>query len=232
MPIPLVILGICREVVIIAPPILSYIRVRMPDLHYENLYGLSEGKIICGVDEVGRGPLAGPVVVAAVILPRLGLPPEVADKIQDSKKMSEKQREALFPALIQQCTYKIAEASVREIDQLNILHATMLAMQRAVLGLGVKIDRALIDGNRAPKLDCEATTIIKGDGKSLSIAAASIIAKVTRDRLMKKLAEEFPGYGWDRNAGYGTAEHLAALQKLGITEWHSMSFAPVSKARL
>lgn len=199
----------------------------MPDLHYEILYGLNEGKIICGIDEVGRGPLAGPVVAAAVVLPRRGLPPEIANKIKDSKKMSEKQRESLFSPLTQYCQYHLAEASVQEIDRFNILHATMLAMQRAVSGLGIKIDRALVDGNRTPKLDCEATPIIGGDNKCLSIAAASIIAKVTRDRLMKKLAEKFPGYGWERNAGYGTAEHLAALQELGSTEWHRTSFAPI-----
>ncbi|MDD3287717.1 MAG: ribonuclease HII [Alphaproteobacteria bacterium] len=200
----------------------------MPDLDYEIMHGLKEGKVICGVDEVGRGPLAGPVMAAAAILPLEGLPPEVASKLRDSKKMSEKQRENLFPDLIEICRYCVAEASVQEIDQLNILHATMLAMQRAVSGLGLSIDCALIDGNRAPKLDCKTTPIVKGDNKSMSIAAASVIAKVTRDRFMKKLAADFPGYGWERNAGYGTAEHMTALQNLGSTVWHRNSFAPVA----
>ena len=207
----------------------------MPDLQYEILHGLNEGKIICGIDEVGRGPLAGPVMAAAVVLPHEGLPQDIAVRINDSKQLSEKQREALYPALTQACLYAVAEASVAEIDQFNILQATMMAMQRAVANLGTqigkKIDTALVDGNRKPKLDCEIITIVKGDGKSLSIAAASIIAKVTRDRFMKKIALEYPGYGWEKNAGYGTAAHLAALVSLGPTPWHRDSFAPVSKVR-
>ncbi|MFA6280359.1 MAG: ribonuclease HII [Bdellovibrionales bacterium] len=205
----------------------------MPDLTHETLHGLSLGKIICGVDEVGRGPLAGPVVAAAAILPTQGLPPEIACKINDSKKLSEKQREALFPALTTLCTYAVAQASVEEIDNLNILHASLLAMTRAVRGLSQAPDHALIDGNKLPKdLPCPATTIIKGDSKSLSIATASIIAKVTRDRLMKELALAHPAYGWEHNAGYGTAAHLAALQTHGVTIWHRGSFAPVAAAKL
>ncbi len=204
----------------------------MPDLHYEILHGCEAGKIICGVDEVGRGPLAGPVLAAAAILPREGLPPDIAARIRDSKQLSEKQREALFPILTELCCHAVAEASVAEIGQLNILHASMLAMRRAVEALGTKPDWALIDGNRAPKLDCPATPIVKGDAKSLSIAIAAIIAKVTRDRLMKQLAEQHPGYGWERNAGYGTAEHLAALREQGPTIWHRDGFAPVAQARL
>ena len=203
----------------------------MPDLHYERLHGFDDGKIICGVDEVGRGPLAGPVFAAALILPWEGLPPDVEGKIRDSKKMSEKQREHLFPALTCLCRYAIAEASVAEIDGLNILRASLLAMQRAVEGLGLSPDHALIDGNQMPRLACSAVTIVKGDSKSLSIAAASIVAKVSRDRFMKKLAEQHPGYGWEHNVGYGTAQHLEALQRLGATCWHRESFAPVAKLK-
>jgi len=200
----------------------------MPDLHYEKLHACDRGRIVCGVDEVGRGPLAGPVVAAAAILPAGGLPEAVAMRIQDSKKLSDKQRETLYPTLTALCVHAVAEASVEEIAQLNILHASMLAMRRAVLGLSVAPHHALIDGNRVPPLDCPATPIVKGDDKSLSIAVASIIAKVTRDRLMRRLAIDFPHYGWERNAGYGTAEHLAALQKHGATPWHRETFAPVA----
>ena len=202
----------------------------MPDLFHEHQHGFLDGKVICGVDEVGRGPLAGPVVAAAVILPVV-LPDAVRGAIRDSKKMTEARREALFDPLMELCRVSIAEASVAEIDDLNILWASMLAMRRAVEGLGVVLTMALIDGNRCPQLTCPATAIVKGDDKSLSIAAASIVAKVTRDRLMKRLAASHPGYGWDRNAGYGTAEHLAALRELGVTEWHRDSFAPVRELR-
>ena len=200
----------------------------MPDLFYEKQHGLDAGKIICGVDEVGRGPLAGPVIAAAAILPANGLPASLASQIRDSKKLSEKQRETLFPDLTTLCRYAVAEASVAEIDSINILQASLLAMRRAVEGLGVKPDHALIDGNKIPKLDCPATSIVKGDDKSLSIATAAIIAKVTRDRFMKHLAETHPGYGWERNAGYGTAAHMKALKNLGTTAWHRLSFAPIA----
>jgi len=201
----------------------------MPDFANEIRFGRQTGRIICGIDEVGRGPLAGPVVAACAILP-LDFPDELCAKIHDSKKMSAIAREKIFEPLKEHCLYAIAEATVEEIDRLNILWATMLAMQRAVEQLDVKIDVALIDGNRAPKLPCEAVPIIGGDDISLSIAAASIIAKVTRDRLMKKLAEEFPFYGWDHNAGYGTSEHMEALSTHGVTVWHRNSFAPVRRA--
>jgi len=218
----------------------------MLDLHFEIMHGLSEGKIICGVDEVGRGPLAGPVVAAAVILPRGGLPPDIEGQIRDSKQLSVKKREALFPVLTGACRYAVAEASVDEIDAINILQASLLAMRRAVEGLAsydanagmearatiCSIDMALVDGNRAPALPCPAVPIVGGDGKRLSIAAASIIAKVTRDRFMKKLAIAHPGYGWEKNAGYGTAQHLAALREMGPTIWHRDSFAPVSKLKV
>jgi len=204
----------------------------MPNFSFEALHGHTKGKIVCGVDEAGRGPLAGPVVAAAVVLPAQ-IPRAVRKEIRDSKKMSPAQRESLFDPLIHICRYSIAEASVQEITQINILWASMLAMRRAIEGLKVPVDMALIDGNRCPPgISCPATSIVAGDDKSLSIAAASILAKVTRDRLMKKLAESYPGYGWEHNAGYGTPQHLEALSRLGVTEWHRPSFAPVAQLEL
>jgi ribonuclease HII len=201
----------------------------MLDLSNELRHGFHDGKIICGVDEVGRGPLAGPVVAAAVILPR-DLPAEILGQLRDSKKLSAERRDGLFEPILRLCRTCVAEASVEEIDKINILQASLLAMRRAVEGLNVAIDMALIDGNRCPKLACPAEAIVKGDDKSPSIAAASIIAKVTRDRLMAALAAQHPGYGWERNAGYGTPEHLHALQTIGVTSWHRTSFAPVREA--
>lgn len=201
----------------------------MPDFAHEIRFGRLKGKVICGIDEVGRGPLAGPVVAAAVILP-LDFSGEICAGIRDSKQMSKKAREDICESLKKFCFFAIAEASVEEIDRLNILWATMLAMQRAVEKLEIKIDVALVDGNRAPKLECTAVPIVEGDDKSLSIAAASIIAKVYRDDFMSKLAEKFPLYGWDHNAGYCTAEHVEALAHYGVTEWHRSSFAPVRAA--
>ncbi|MDD3029289.1 MAG: ribonuclease HII [Alphaproteobacteria bacterium] len=198
----------------------------MPDFTYEIRFGRQMGKIVCGVDEVGRGPLAGPVVTAAVILAS-DFPEALCAKIKDSKKMTPAAREKIVEPLKEHCLFSLAQASVEEIDQLNILHATMLAMQRAVEDLGAKIDVALIDGNRAPDIPCQAVPVVKGDGTSLSIAAASIIAKVHRDRLMASLAKDFPFYGWERNAGYGTAEHIQALKAHGATVHHRQSFAPV-----
>jgi len=204
----------------------------MPDYHFENLAGREKGQIICGVDEVGRGPLAGPVVAAAAILPEGGLPEDIRPLIRDSKKLTPKRREALFPLLTGCCCYAVAECSVEEIDEINILQASLLAMHRAIQGLKTPPHHALIDGNKAPpNLSCPTTLIVKGDDKSLSIAVASIIAKVTRDKLMQKLAIEHPGYGWEKNAGYGTAQHLEALQSLGPTVWHRTSFAPVARLK-
>ena len=201
----------------------------MPDYQFEHQYGFQDGRIICGVDEVGRGPLAGPVVAAAAILPPQGLGEALEAKIHDSKKLSDKQREALFPHLTSLCRYAVAESSVEEIDQINILQASLLAMRRAIEGLGVAPHHALIDGNKKPQgLSCACSTIVGGDGKSLSIAVASIIAKVTRDRMMKQLAQSHPAYGWEKNAGYGTAAHLEALRTHGPTIWHRTSFAPVA----
>lgn len=202
----------------------------MPDFFYEQRHGRDQGRIICGIDEVGRGPLAGPVIAAAFVLPH-DVPSALLAQIRDSKKMTAEKRKKIYEPLLALGTWAVAEASVAEIDQLNILWASMLAMQRAYAALiqktGQNIDTALIDGNRIPALNGHAEAIIKGDDKSLSIAAASIIAKVYRDRVMTRLAAEFPFYGWERNAGYGTREHLDGLDRYGATHWHRSSFAPV-----
>lgn len=181
--------------------------------------------LICGIDEVGRGPWAGPVIAAAVILPpKL---PNFFMAVTDSKKLSTAQREKLYPLLMECCQVGIGQSSVEEIDQYNILQATMFAMQRAFQALPTMPNKALVDGNRAPKLPCVAEAIIGGDAKIPAIAAASIIAKVTRDRMMANLHKEFPYYGWDTNAGYGTATHQAGLSQRGITPHHRRSFAPI-----
>lgn len=177
---------------------------------------------VAGVDEAGRGPWAGPVVAAAVILDRQSFPAG----LNDSKQLGEVARTRLFDALLAQ-RHGIGIASVDEIDTLNIHWATMLAMERAVAALGVTPAHVLVDGNRLPRWPHRATAIIKGDGLSLSIAAASIIAKVTRDRLMAALDAEWPGYGWADNKGYGTPVHARGLATLGVTPHHRRSFAPV-----
>jgi len=186
---------------------------------------MNEIQIICGIDEVGRGPLAGPVMAAAVILPKRL--PKFFKEVTDSKKLTAIKREALFQPIMEYCQVGIGEASVEEIDIHNILQATFIAMGRAYDALPVRAHKAFIDGNRAPKLDCEMELVIGGDSKVKSIAAASIIAKVTRDRLMKKLCEEFPGYSWSTNAGYGTKCHYKGLNEFGPTIHHRKSFAPV-----
>jgi ribonuclease HII len=184
--------------------------------------------VVCGVDEVGCAPLAGPVVAAAIILPAKGLPRKLTALINDSKIVPQAKREAAAAALPNYCVISFGEASVDEIDTINIYHARMLAMRRAIAGLSVLPQLALIDGNATPKeLTCSARTIVDGDAKCLSIAAASIVAKVFRDAYMRKLAEEFPGYGWETNVGYGTRDHRTAMAKLGITPHHRRSFAPV-----
>mgnify|MGYP000870749959 CR=1 FL=1 len=189
------------------------------------------GAIVCGIDEVGRGPLAGPVTAAAVVLPPTGLPADLAAAIRDSKALSEAARDRLAPEIRRHALgFAIAEASVAEIDDLNILRATLLAMRRAVDGLaalGVVPTHALVDGKILPDLPCPGTAVVKGDSRSLSIAAASIIAKVARDSVMRELHAQFPGYGWDRNAGYPTAQHRDALKRLGATPHHRTSFSPV-----
>ncbi len=179
---------------------------------------------VAGIDEAGRGPWAGPVVAAAVILGAA-----VPAGVTDSKRLSRGQREALFAALRASACIGVGVASVAEIDRLNILAATLVAMRRAVDDLDVAPAHALVDGNRAPELGCPATTVVGGDARSLSIAAASIVAKVTRDRIMARLARRYPGFGWERNAGYGTPEHRAALMRLGVTPHHRRSFAPVAR---
>ncbi len=180
---------------------------------------------VAGIDEAGRGPWAGPVVAAAVVLDAGSVPVGVTD----SKRLSRARREALFAALRASARIGVGAASVAEIDRLNILEATLIAMRRAVDDLGVPPAHALVDGNRAPELSCPATAVVGGDARSLSIAAASIVAKVTRDRIMARLARRYPGFGWERNAGYGTPEHRAALARLGVTPHHRRSFAPIAR---
>jgi ribonuclease HII len=182
---------------------------------------------VAGVDEAGRGPWAGPVVAGAAVLDPADLPNGIAD----SKTLSRARREALYDALAACARIGVGIASVAEIDRLNILGATMLAMRRAVDDLGVMPGHVLVDGNRLPALDCPATAVVRGDARCVSIAAASIVAKVTRDRIMADLARAHPAFGWDHNAGYGTAEHRAALDAHGVTPHHRRSFAPVA-ARL
>ena len=190
-------------------------------LEFEKEAAAKGYKAVCGVDEAGRGPLAGPVCAAAVILPEN----TIIEGVNDSKKLSEKKREALFDVIKEQAlSYSIAFASVEEIEEMNILNATMLAMKRAVEGLDVKADYAMIDGNRLPNLDIDSEFIIKGDAKSMSIACASILAKVSRDRLLYKYAEEFPEYFFDKHKGYGTKVHVEALKKYGPCKYHRLSF--------
>lgn len=202
----------------------------MPDFALELRLAadLADG-LICGVDEAGRGPLAGPVVAAAVILDRRKRP----RGLDDSKKLTAAEREALFARLFHYARdghahIGIGAASVAEIGRLNIFHATMLAMQRAVTALRIVPAHALIDGPHCPKqLCCPATGVVDGDALSLSIAAASIVAKVVRDRAMAKLHLRYPAYGWDRNKGYGTAAHQAGLKTAGVTKHHRLGFAPI-----
>lgn len=193
----------------------------MMDYQYEE-EALAEGfRHICGIDEAGRGPLAGPVCAAAVILP-VGCQ---IDGLDDSKKLSEKKREALFQPIISQAvSYGIGWASEAEIDERNILQATFLAMQRAVEAMGLSPDYALVDGNRMPVLEIPGRTIVKGDGKSPSIAAASILAKVSRDRLLREMDQQYPQYGFARHKGYGTKEHYAAIRQYGILPIHRRTF--------
>ena len=196
----------------------------MPDYALEN----AAGGVVAGVDEAGRGPWAGPVVAGAAILDLSKMPAVLVAKLDDSKRISAATRELLFAGLQASATTSVGIASVAEIDRLNILAATMLAMQRAVAGLSLSPDLVLVDGNRSPVLDYPVQTVVKGDSRSFSIAAASIMAKVTRDRMMAKLAREFPGYGWETNQGYGTAAHRDGLDRLGVTVHHRRSFKPVA----
>ncbi|MGQ0675099.1 MAG: ribonuclease HII [Rhodospirillales bacterium] len=196
----------------------------MPDFSLERALGVSP---VAGIDEAGRGPLAGPVVAAAVVLDQARVPAG----IDDAKTLTAAARARIAAELEACVSIGLGQASVAEIDRLDILRATMLAMRRALDALALALGRApacaLVDGNRLPELPCPARAVIRGDGKSLSIAAASIIAKVARDRMMAELAQAHPLYGWERNAGYGTAEHLRALTQHGATPHHRITFAPI-----
>ena len=203
----------------------------MPDWNEEAKY---QG-LIAGIDEAGRGPWVGPVVAAAVTFHTHNINPILLNALNDSKKLSAKKREELYELLKQEAqngklNYGIGEASAQEIDDMNILQATFLAMQRAVEELPQIPDMAIIDGNRQPKkFPCPSVTLIKGDATSYSVAAASIIAKVYRDRLMTELARQYPGYGFEKNAGYGTKSHIEGLQKFGITPEHRKSYRPIAE---
>ena len=204
----------------------------MPSFRFE-LRCQERGELrVAGIDEAGRGPLAGPVYAAAAVIDRTRAARKLLRMIDDSKKLSHQQREEAYEAMVVSgvVQFAVAGASVEEIDRINILQATFLAMRRALAALAEPPVVALVDGNRAPpQLGCRAETIVGGDAHSYSIAAASIFAKVARDRYMTKLAAAFPGYGWESNRGYGSAQHLRALELLGPTPHHRMSFAPLSR---
>ncbi|MEE9387100.1 MAG: ribonuclease HII [Paracoccaceae bacterium] len=195
-----------------------------PDFTFEQTAFARGATRVAGVDEVGRGPLCGPVVAAAVRLD----PGNIPDGLNDSKKLSHAKRVLIAAQLYKVADVCVAQATVAEIDDINILHASMLAMQRAVAGLRVPADHVLVDGNRVPPgLKCAATALVKGDARCLSIAAASVVAKVWRDAHMVDLAQQHPGYGWEKNMGYPTKMHLQALRDLGVTPHHRRSFKPV-----
>ncbi len=201
-------------------PSKKYFHVEQPSLPWDT------PGLVAGVDEAGRGPLAGPVVAAAVILDEL----KPIQGLADSKKLTAKRRERLFDEIrAKALCFSIAESSVQEIDALNILQATMLAMQRAVEGLRLKPNKVLVDGNRLPRLDILAEAIVQGDAKVSAISAASILAKVHRDRMCAEMHQAYPAYGFDQHKGYGTQAHLAALTTHGATPLHRRSFAPVAK---
>jgi ribonuclease HII len=193
----------------------------------------SAGGRVAGVDEAGRGPLAGPVVAAAVVFPA-GVPRRLAGLLDDSKKLTAAERATAYAALLacRHVEIAVGAASVTEITRLNILHAAMLAMRRAVARLPAAPDLALVDGNYPPPLGCAVRCVVGGDARCLSIAAASIVAKVVRDRAMARLAPRFPDYGWDSNAGYATATHRDALLRLGATRHHRPTFASVAQLAL
>ena len=184
------------------------------------------GGPVAGIDEAGRGPWAGPVVTAAVVLD----PDRIPGGLDDSKKLAATTRAALYAEIMERADVGVGVADVARIDRDNILGATLWAMGAALEALDKRPAAALVDGNRCPELPCPAEALVRGDARSLSIAAASIVAKVARDRIMAELAAAFPGYGWERNKGYGTREHAAALARLGVTVHHRRSFAPVRAA--
>ena len=205
----------------------------MPDFSHERQHASCYGSRVAGVDEAGRGPLAGPVVAAAVVFPR-GVNRRLAKLLDDSKKLTPTARQAAYAALRRAHLVEIGvgAASVAEIERLNILHASMLAMRRAVARLPSVPDVAIVDGNYPPALPCPVHCVVGGDAASFSIAAASVVAKVVRDRAMERLARRWPGYGWDANAGYGTASHRDALWRLGPTRHHRSSFGTVRQLSL
>jgi ribonuclease HII len=201
----------------------------MPDFVFE-YEAIAEGlSPVAGVDEAGRGPWAGPVVAGAVILDPETLPDALRHGLDDSKKLKADKRVTLFDLLGRHAITGVGIADVEEIDSLNILAATMLAMTRAVEDLNIKPGMILVDGNRLPDWSYPCEALVKGDGRSLSIAAASIVAKVTRDRIMTDLSEIHPGYGWQKNAGYGTKLHQQGLAEFGVTEHHRRSFKPIRR---
>ena len=203
----------------------------MPDMAFETRAAEAGRTRVAGIDEAGRGPWAGPVVAAAVVLDVAVVPTGLLNGLDDSKRLSRARREVLFAAMGRELGVSIGlgRATVAEIGRFNILGATLRAMARALAALDGTPDLALVDGTQAPVLPCAVECVVKGDSRSLSIAAASIAAKVTRDRIMAELAARHPGYGWERNAGYGTAEHQDALERLGVTPHHRRGFKPIIK---
>ncbi|RAP40068.1 ribonuclease HII [Rhodovulum viride] len=196
----------------------------LPDFTLEAEALAGGARLVAGVDEVGRGPLAGPVMAAAVCL----TPDDIPDGLRDSKTLTAHRREVLAAEIRARAAVGLGEASAREIEELNILQASHLAMCRALAALPAPPDLALIDGNSLPRaLPCRGIRVVKGDARCLSIAAASIVAKVARDAVMVELAQQYPGYGWDHNAGYPTKEHLRALRDMGVSPHHRRSFKPV-----
>ena len=196
----------------------------MPNFLIEEDFGWPN-KLIAGVDEAGRGPWAGPVVSAAVVLNKKNIPID----LNDSKKISEKKRQSLYSSIYNSHFVGVGISSIEEIDNLNILQATFLSMKRALNNLDCSVDAILVDGNIDPGFDYKTECIVKGDSISFSIAAASIVAKVTRDNLMSKIHKEFPNYNWKRNKGYGTKEHRNALEMYGPCKYHRKSFSPINK---
>ena len=203
----------------------------MPDFSLEIAAAQAGRTRVAGIDEAGRGPWAGPVVAAAVVLDVAVVPAGLLNGLDDSKRLSRTRREVLFSAMGRDLgvSIGIGQATVAEIGRFNILGATLRAMARAVVALDVAPDLALVDGTQAPILPCAVECVVRGDSRSLSISAASIAAKITRDRIMADLAAQHPGYGWERNAGYGTIEHQDALERLGATPHHRRSFKPIIK---
>ena len=203
----------------------------MPNWKHEIEAGIKNGVMVCGVDEVGRGPLAGPVVACAVCLP-VDTPRKLTRRLKDSKQIDREEREEVALILRETVAFGVGMADVEEIDRINILRASHLAMLRAFESLPSRPAYALVDGNQPPDLPCPITCIIGGDNRSLSIAAASIIAKVARDNIMRELAVAHPVYGWETNVGYSTRDHLSALKEHGPTPYHRRSFRPVYELQL